>query len=275
MLKSLLHKLIYQLQLFFTAVQFFTRIPTPAIKNYNDNYIQKSSQYFTWVGVIVGMVAALGFWLGQFVFSTTLSITFSMLATILLTGAFHEDGFADCCDAFGGGYTKEKILTIMKDSRLGTYGVIGLLFVLAFKFLLLRELATTISLPLFIWILVMAHTSSRFMPLVIMQNLLYTQDIDASKSKPLANSHLSMTNFLVALIPIIILGIYQTLMVALCLLVQLGITWLCRNYFTKWIQGYTGDCLGATQQLAEIGFYFTAILLLNFFYYNSALNKKI
>lgn len=262
---SILHKLIYQLQLFFTALQFFTRIPTPAIKNYNNNYLQKSSKYFTWVGVIVGAVAALSYWLIGLIFSPAISIVLSMLSTILLTGAFHEDGFADCCDAFGGGYTKEKILTIMKDSRLGTYGVVGLLFILSIKFLLLLEIAQKTSYPFMIWIMLMAHTSSRFTPLMVMQILPYTQDIDASKSKPLANSKLNLLHFIVALFPIIILSAYNVKLGIVAFIIQSIIVLICKAYFKKWIHGYTGDCLGATQQLTEIGFYFTATLLFKFF----------
>lgn len=265
MLNSLLHKLIHQLQLFFTALQFFTRIPTPEIKQYNDSYLQKSSSYFTWVGALVGVFAALSYWLGSLIFSPTLSIGFSMLASILLTGAFHEDGFADCCDAFGGGYTKEKILTIMKDSRLGTYGVIGLLFIIGFKFLLLIELQAGVSFSFFIWILILAHCSSRFMPLVIMQTLPYTQDIDASKSKPLANTKLSVLNIVVALLPLVGLSIYSLKTTLIGFFVQLIISLFCGLFFKKWIQGYTGDCLGATQQLAEVGFYITVIVCEKFF----------
>jgi adenosylcobinamide-GDP ribazoletransferase len=265
MLKSFLYNFIYQVQLFFTAVQFFTRIPTPAIKNYNDAYLQHCSKYFTWVGLIVGAVAAFSYWGSGFLFSPALSIAFSMLSTILLTGAFHEDGFADCCDAFGGGYTKEKILTIMKDSRLGTYGVVGLVSILTFKFLLLVELTQKISLFSFIWIIVVAQSTSRFTPLLIMQTLPYTQDIDASKTKPLANTKLSALDFAVALFVLTILSVYNIKLFIAGFGIQLLISLACKQYFKKWIQGYTGDCLGATQQLAEIGFYFTTTILFKFF----------
>ena len=129
----------YQLKLFFTALMFLTRIPVPRSIDHNSDMLQKSARYFSWVGMVVGGIAAIVWYACIHVLSPSLSIAFSMLASILATGAFHEDGFADCCDAFGGGWTKEKILTIMKDSRLGTYGVTGLIGILGFKFLLLTE----------------------------------------------------------------------------------------------------------------------------------------
>ncbi len=99
-----------QIQVFLTAVMFFTRIPVPKNIDHSRYMLQRSARYFSWVGILVGAIGAVIFFLAAKIFSPALSIAFSMLATILTTGAFHEDGFADCCDAFGGGWTKEKIL---------------------------------------------------------------------------------------------------------------------------------------------------------------------
>src|SRR5882724_4395211 len=119
---------------------FLTRIRVPATIDHRPEYLQKSPRYFPLIGWIVGGISILVFLAFNKFFSENIALLASMIAGILTTGAFHEDGFADTCDGFGGGWTKEKILLIMKDSRLGTYGVIGLISILASKYLLLKEL---------------------------------------------------------------------------------------------------------------------------------------
>ena len=250
-----------EIQIFFSAVMFFTRIPVPTIKNFSSEQLQKSARYFSWVGLLVGIIGASVFYISQKYFSAYLAIAFSMLATILTTGAFHEDGFADCCDAFGGGWNKEKILTIMKDSRLGTYGVIGLIGILGFKFLLLHELLLFVSVKQMLLVMIAAHSCSRLMPVIVMQLLVYVQDIDVSKSKPLANRKLTILEMIIAIIGGLICFLFLPLYFLFILIPILLSTFLMANYFKKWIGGYTGDCLGTTQQISELIFYFGVILI--------------
>ncbi len=250
-----------QLAVFLTAVMFFTRIPVPRNINHSHTMLQRSARYFSWVGLLIGGIGAVIFFVSAQIFSAEISIAFSMLATILSTGAFHEDGFADCCDAFGGGWTKEKILMIMKDSRLGTYGVIGLIGILGFKFGFLLQLTGQMGVKETISVMIAAHSASRLMAVGIMQQYEYVQDIDMSKSKPLANRKLTASELIIAvsgsLIPLLFLpgNIYLAL-------VPLPLTaWLAGRYFKKWIGGYTGDCLGATQQVSEIIFYVGSLII--------------
>lgn len=259
----------HQIHLFLTALMFFTRIPIPKIP-YHSNMLQESARYFTWVGMLVGSITGLTFYLSSLVFSAEFSILLSMLSSIWVTGAFHEDGLADCFDAFGGGWKKEQILTIMKDSRLGTYGVIGLIASLSMKFLLLHELVHIVSLYLLPFILIAAHSISRGMAIVIMQTLTYVQDIDSSKSKPLANRQLTLSELVIAsvgiILPLLILIEESNLQFELAISlipVLMGALFLGR-YWKKWIGGYTGDCLGATQQITELIFYFTVVLIWKF-----------
>ena len=124
-----------ELQLFLAAVMFYTRIPVSQNVGYSEVSLQKSIRYFPLIGWIVGGLSALLFLgLSLLPLPTTVVVLLSMVASIWVTGAFHEDGFADVCDGFGGGWTKEKILAIMKDSRLGTYGAIGLFLLLLCPF---------------------------------------------------------------------------------------------------------------------------------------------
>jgi adenosylcobinamide-GDP ribazoletransferase len=204
----------------------------------------------------------------------------------LLTGAFHEDGFADVCDAFGGGWTKESILTIMKDSRLGTYGVVGIVLMLMAKFMLLQMLLPINALAMyneggkvfqsgaigsltsiqFALLLMAGHSVSRLAPVTIIQQYHYVTDIDASKSKPLASSQLPMAHLIVAVITALLPLVFLPHFVWLALMpVAVARIWLAR-YFNKWIGGYTGDCLGATQQVCEITFYAAVVAIYSMLY---------
>lgn len=274
--------MLRQWLLFKTALMFLTRIPVGNLP-FSQITLQASARYFSWVGILVGLVGALVFGGMDYFFSTPLSIAISMLITILLTGSFHEDGLADCCDAFGGGWNKEKILTIMKDSRLGTYGVVGLISILALKFLFLLELSYYFNSTFIAIIIIAAHSSSRFFAVCVMQLLPYVQDIDSSKSKPLADRVLTKKEMLVLtigmLIPMLLFYFPSTVYrlpphmagqasTVLFLPTVYGppstVLFLSIRYFKKWIGGYTGDCLGATQQICEISFYIGCLLLWKF-----------
>lgn len=263
----------HEYNFFLSALQFLTRISVPDSFRFKEEYLQHSSRYFPLVGIIVGAVSALVYLVLNKYLSNDLAILGYMLTSIWITGAFHEDGLADVCDAFGGGWNKEKILVIMKDSRLGTFGLVGLLAAFASKFLLLKELpgfmppSVTPSLnPLvnyktMILLMLAAHSLSRFMPVTVIQQYAYVTDTDLSKSKPLSNSALSplalATGLLFAILPLLFLSPWY-------LLVLIPM-YLCRTslarFFVKWIGGYTGDCLGATQQVTEIVFYLSALII--------------
>ena len=174
-----------------------------------------------------------------------------------MTGAFHEDGFADVCDGFGGGWTKEKILDIMKDSRVGAYGVIGLISIFLFKFYLLLSIESKL-IPLVIF---SAHAYSRFCAASFILTHHYVRENEDSKAKPVAKS-LSLTNFMIAfLFGVSALLIFKSMYIFILLIPVYMIKYFLGRYYTKWIGGYTGDCLGATQQVCEVGFYLFFILL--------------
>ncbi|HTQ28894.1 MAG TPA: adenosylcobinamide-GDP ribazoletransferase [Puia sp.] len=269
--------MIREWRTFLTAVMFLTRIRVPDHISHSDEYLQKAPKYFPVIGWMVGGISALVFLVFDRLVSTDVGLLASVIAGILVTGAFHEDGFADSCDAFGGGWTKEKILAIMKDSRLGTYGVIGLMGILSAKFLLLKELphfTPDLAHPssniffndrFFILTLIAAHSMSRLMPLFLMRFSTYVTDMDTSKSKPIAHTKLSEGELLLAtafaLLPFVLLSWHFLL----ALIPVLYATYELSAYFKKWIGGYTGDCLGAVQQVSEVMFYFGTLLVWKFF----------
>lgn len=250
-------------------MMFLTRLPVPRMTDHAPEYLEKSSRYFPLIGWIVGGISAAVLLLCLQVLSIELSILALMIASILTTGAFHEDGFADVCDAFGGGWTKQKILDIMKDSRLGTYGTTGLIGILAAKFLLLRELlplaAHQSGQSIYLLapaILLAAHAASRFMSVTSIQFYPYVTPEDVSKSKPSAAQKLTAGAFLVAFLfavfPFALLPLSFALVIFPVLVVA---TILLNRYFKKWIGGHTGDCLGTIQQTTEIICYLSMLLL--------------
>src|SRR5690348_17261176 len=104
-----------ELQIFFTAVMYYTRIPVPPSTTHEPEFLSLATRYVPVIGWIVGGVYSAVIVVAMMVFPVWVSILLGLAASVLLTGAFHEDGFADVCDGFGGGWTREKILLIMKD----------------------------------------------------------------------------------------------------------------------------------------------------------------
>jgi len=256
-----------ELRIFFTALMFYTRIPCPKWVDHSASYLNQSTRYFPLIGWIVGLLCVAVYYGAGCLFPTDISVIISMITGIFVTGAFHEDGFADACDGFGGGWTKEKILEIMKDSRVGTYAVVGLILLLGLKFCLLKALVPFIqNLPVLVFLtLTSAHALSRFMAVTMIFTHNYVRFTNDSKSKPVAEVGSKSTLLiatLLALLPLFALSFFLNQLILLLIVPFLYlIKIILARYFTKWIGGYTGDCLGATQQVCEIGFYiFTAVL---------------
>lgn len=203
------------------------------------------------MGWLVGSACGLTFYLAQFLWSPTVAVLLAIISGVLITGAFHEDGFADVCDGFGGSYDKSRILTIMKDSAIGVYGALGLGLLLALKINVLISFPTE-KLPI---IFIAAHSISRLFPLFLMCFYDYAR-LENSKSQIaiyIPTRHdLTIATF-IALLPMSLLPTIYWLSI-----IPLGLITFCLGrFFYKHIGGYTGDCLGATQQICETLFYLT------------------
>ncbi len=258
----------YQLRLFLTALMFYTRIPVPKWVGYSDEQLNKSSIYFPLIGWIVGGIGALVFLGSEFLFSPYVAIILSMIATILLTGAFHEDGFADVCDGFGGGWEKMKILEIMKDSRIGAYGMIGMALLLLLKYtalLTLFEFMAAHSFNSFWVIFLIGHSLSRFTALTFIYTHDYVREDLLSKVKPIGKKIAAIEIIIASIFGFLPIFLFSPWAVGALVIVPLFVLKIYLSYyFKKWIGGYTGDCLGATQQISEIliYLYFIGILKL-------------
>lgn len=234
-------------RLWLVALSFFTRLPVQ-VTDFKEADLNHAAKYFPLVGILVGLIAAAIYGLAILVWPLELAVLASMVATIWLTGAFHEDGLADAADGLGSGWEKQQVLTIMQDSHLGSFGAIALFLVLLTKF----EALSHTSAPLLPGIMLAGHALSRFAAVLV----IYTQSyVRASgKSKPLA-SQLTRGEMALAglfgLAPLALLG-YKVLLAML----PVALIWFWfSNKLKKRLGGYTGDCLGAMQQLTEVAFY--------------------
>ena len=239
-----------QLRLFLCAVQFLTRLPTPALSGFEPDWISRCARYFPLVGLLVGGVCAAVFWAASQFWSGALPALLAIGAGVLLTGAFHEDGLADTADGLGGGGTPERRLEIMKDSRIGTYGALALGLVLATKVAALATLPAGLGA----WTLVAAHAGGRGASVLTMRALAYVRDVDGGKWKP-APSDLGFWEVLAALtfaaLPLALSPagvVFQGLLAGALLALVLVLV------ARRLLGGYTGDVLGAIEQVFELGF---------------------
>ena len=240
-----------ELAYFFGAIRFFTRLPVPGWVGHSAEALNHSARYFPAVGLLIGGLGGLVYLAAAAFWPAPVAVLLAMAATIYATGAFHEDGLSDTVDGLGGGWEKQRILDIMKDSRVGSYGAVATVLALLGKFTLLAALDPAL-LPL---ALLAGHALSRFCATLLLAGMDYARDDQLSKAKPLAN-RLSGGALLVALAFVLaaLVWLPWPQAVAGCALAALATLWLAGK-FKRWLGGYTGDCLGAVQQVSEIAFY--------------------
>ena len=246
---------VHQLRLFFIALQFFTRIPIPRWVGFDAAWLHHASRYFPLVGLVVAALSAAVYAAAALALPAPVAALLATAAGIYATGAFHEDGFADMCDGFGGGMSRERVLDIMKDSRIGAYGAIGTICLLALKCTALSLLPPATAVAA----LFLAHPLSRLAATSLIWRMDYARA--EGKAKPMAQE-MSGAEFAIACactaLPacaIAATGWLSWPAIAAAVLAALGAAvWLGRKCAHR-IGGYTGDCLGAVQQVAEVAIY--------------------
>ncbi|HEX4843568.1 MAG TPA: adenosylcobinamide-GDP ribazoletransferase [Limnobacter sp.] len=249
------------------AVQFFTRVPVTGRLarwvGFSPAMLRASAAHFPGVGWLVGGSSAIVLWgvwhaLPDVPAASWVAAVLCTVFSVMLTGAFHEDGLADTADGLGGSMNRERALEIMKDSRVGTYGALSLVLITFSKMSLLAVLLQWA--PALAWFAVFgAHVVSRFMPLLIIRSLPHVGDTQQSKSKPLAdqisNASLCVATLWVALALVVLHGLVpQAPWWAAMLASGLALCWVWR-LLKRRLAGFTGDGLGAAQQGCEVAFY--------------------
>ncbi|MEM7636291.1 MAG: adenosylcobinamide-GDP ribazoletransferase [Pseudomonadota bacterium] len=243
-----------QLSTFAIALQFMTRLPGLGDVGWTRERERASVGYYCASGVIVGIIAAIVYWPASHVFAPLLASLIAVAAAIVATGALHEDGLADVCDGIGGGQTRDKALAIMKDSRIGAYGTLGLMVFVGAKVIALSSLPAAMAIAA----LVGGHASSRAAILGVLATAHYARAEGGTAStvaaKPAPESW-TVTGVTLALVVFACLFIMPFGAVLSAFAGAAILTLAMRQVFMRKLGGYTGDCLGAVQQAGELGFY--------------------
>ena len=231
------------------AVRFFTRLPLPGPRGHSSAALERAMRYFSLAGLVVGAFAALTYTLAALFWPKTLAVLAAIALAILLTGALHEDGWCDMVDGFGGGASRERVLEIMRDSSVGSYGALGLAVLLFGRFFALLEIDAAWVAPA----LLAGHAVSRLCATVVMARLDYVRA--QGKASPFTY-RLKSADLVLAGLPALLPCLWLPRASALAGLILAGSAtlWLARLCQRR-LGGYTGDCLGATQQAAELAFY--------------------
>lgn len=244
----------YECRLALTAIQYLTRLPVPSWVGYSPVQLSQSVRYFPFAGIIVGTVIAVFFTLAFMLFPQAVAIVIAMIAGVLVTGGLHEDGLADACDGLGGGSDKAQALAIMKDSRVGSYAVLGLTLTLLLKFACLNALPAERVVA----IAIAVHAFSRFMAVTVMATQTYVRDDGTAKAN-VAVQGIGWGALTVAALwavaPLWFLGLAGLSAVAAATVSRV----VAARYLYQRLGGYTGDCLGAIQQVTEVSFYLGAL----------------
>ncbi|MFD1384694.1 adenosylcobinamide-GDP ribazoletransferase [Rhodanobacter aciditrophus] len=233
---------------FTRSLATYTRLPVKVDWDRTEKHTP-SVCFLPWVGLVVALLSA---WPLLFSgWSAGFQGILMLLSAVLLTGAFHEDGLMDAADGLVGGWTPEQRLTIMKDSRVGSYGVLAGFFSLALKWWLvsiwLSQGSTTTQLAG--WLMV--HLGARWLPLVLMQSLTY---VSAGQSKAQAMiDELGRRGWVWLLVSLVLAWALVGLWDLTQVLFALGVLGVAiRRYLKARIGGFNGDTLGASEQLAEL-----------------------
>ncbi|MBP6815316.1 MAG: adenosylcobinamide-GDP ribazoletransferase [Burkholderiaceae bacterium] len=256
-----------QLRLFLVALQFYSRLPVTGRlaqwMDYDPAHLAPATRYFPVVGLVVASLTAIVYAGFGLMLPHPVALLLAMAAGLMLTGAFHEDGLADYCDAMGGHHERARLLEIMHDSRIGTYGAAGLVMMLVGRFQTLAAIDPS-------WIgvlLVSSATMSRGCSVAIMITLPYARQDGAAIAKPIAQN-LSLEDAAVAIAlaiaPVALAALWtgEIAVFAAAAAGAIAITAWMRRRIRLRLGGYTGDCLGAVQQLAELAFLIGALAVL-------------
>ena len=239
---------------FLNALRFMTIVPVPSSDAATaPDWLSRCVKYFPAVGIGIGAASALVLLLAGAIWGPVIAALLAVATSIVVTGALHEDGLADTADGFGGGRSVEKRLAIMKDSRIGAYEALALAFGVALRVTALAEMPLWSGAAA----LIAAHAAARITPAFVMNALPYVGDTAAMKvsytDAPVSANDIRLALLVVvgALVPLAFISI---LSIASGLLLGAGLATAIALWARRLIGGYTGDVLGAVEQMFEIGF---------------------
>jgi adenosylcobinamide-GDP ribazoletransferase len=237
------------LRLFATAATFLTRLPFARWSYAEPARLAQAAPYFVLVGALVAAIAAFAAWLSLHLLPPALAPWVALATAIGLTGGFHEDGLADTADGLGGGFTRERKLEIMRDSRIGSYAALALATVLGGKYLALASLSPS-QLFVALWL---GHILARWSVLPLAAMLGYARDGQAA-NKPVADG-IGWAQVAAGTLLVLVLTAPFGRLALLAALISAVVVLLAGLYFRAQLGGITGDTLGATNQIVELACY--------------------
>jgi adenosylcobinamide-GDP ribazoletransferase len=244
----------HEVRLVAVALQFLTRVPVPPMRTWDDAWLNDCVRYFPLVGALVGAFAAAVVAATALLWPPFVVAVLAVGATAWITGAFHEDGLADTFDALGGHVPRERALVILKDSRIGSYGALALVVVTLARVAALAA-ALASGLGTATAAIVLAHALGRLAAVVVMKRLPYAGDIEHAKAKPLATSVRARDVGIALAWSLAVVGAAAAAGAGSRAIAALLAVFVVAAVMARWLRGrlggYTGDTLGATEQLAE------------------------
>lgn len=246
-------EMIRTLQDVLTAFQFLTRLPLSRLP-YDPNALSRSAKFFPLVGLVVGGAAAVLYRLLAAHLPATIAALGIVIFLVLITGGLHEDGMADVADAFGGGWNREQTLAILKDSRVGSFGALAIVFSVSVRWLLLANLPP----GRFTAYMISSHVLCRWSALPL-GYLLPAARESSSQGARIARQISGFSLATGTLIAALIVGYALRGALWSPIASVLMVTAVSGLYYWRRIGGVTGDCFGATNQLAEIAVYLCGV----------------
>jgi adenosylcobinamide-GDP ribazoletransferase len=238
---------------FLVAIQFLTRLPVPRV-SFDPDSLARAAKFFPVVGLIIGLGASVLQRITAPHLSHPLVALLVLTFLILITSGLHEDGLADTADGFGGGWNREQVLTILRDSRIGSFGALALVVSVLARLLLL----STLPVNRFTAFIVSAHVLCRWTTLPLSYFLAPAREGDGQGAR--IAQKISLASLLLGtLLSFAIVFYFMRIEFWIPVLVTLVITALSGLYYSRRIGGVTGDCFGATNQLTEIATYFCGV----------------
>lgn len=240
------------------AFIFFTRLPFGRLKVVPADTFKNIVAYWPIAGWLTSGISVLCLYLFMYFFPYEVALLLAILSRVLVTGGLHEDGLADFFDGFGGGSSRERILAIMKDSHIGSYGVMGLLFYFMLLYFSLKSLSPELAGA----IMLSADPIAKCISGWIINILPYARKETEAKNKTVYSRMTLREKVILVLggaLPLLWLPDPRLLW---ALLVPLSVFLFLVNLYKRKIDGYTGDCCGATCLLCELSFYLAAVVVL-------------
>lgn len=245
------------------ALIFFTRLPFWRLYQPPKEAYRAVVEYWPFVGWITGLIMASAIYFGAKIMPYNLAILGALLMRLLVTGALHEDGLTDFVDGFGGGgHDRQRILDIMKDSRIGTFGVLGIVFYELILFFSLSSLPPALAaISVFA-----ADPYAKMIAGQIIQMMPYARTEEQSKAKNVYRRMNVRAGICLAVQGLLPLGIFLCFSKGLfdwqiLVFVPCVVMYFMYRIIWKRIHGYTGDCCGALFLIAELSFYIAVAIL--------------